>query len=134
MRAYLEQSEVQQLEKAATCLRDKLLIRILARVGCRISEALGAWQRRNQAQEETLPLLSVGGLSTRANRALKGAFAAWLKRDLCQKEIVYLFVDDLYLGARGQEPGKGRGPGSPQHQSPRQASGSSPKPGRWAHL
>ena len=98
------------------------------------SAKLGAWQRRNHDQEETLPLLSVEGFSTRANRALKGAFAAWLKRDLCQKEIVYLFVDDLYLGTRGQEPEKGRGPGSPQHQSPRQASGSSPKPGRWAHL
>lgn len=40
MKAYLEQSEVEQLEKAATCLRDKLLIRLLFRIGCRISEAL----------------------------------------------------------------------------------------------
>lgn len=40
MRAYLEMEETEQLEKAATYLRDKLLIRLLARLGCRISEAL----------------------------------------------------------------------------------------------
>ena len=41
MKAYLEPSELKQLEEGATCLRDRLLIRILARLGCRISEALG---------------------------------------------------------------------------------------------
>jgi len=40
MKAYLEPSEVDRLEKAATCLRDKLLIRLLFHLGCRISEAL----------------------------------------------------------------------------------------------
>jgi integrase/recombinase XerD len=40
MKAYLEIEEVQQLENAATCPRDKLLIRVLSRLGCRISEAL----------------------------------------------------------------------------------------------
>ena len=40
MRAYLELSELKQLEDGATCLRDRLLIRLLARLGCRISEAL----------------------------------------------------------------------------------------------
>ena len=40
MKAYLEPSEVGKLEKAATYLRDKLLIRLLFRLGCRISEAL----------------------------------------------------------------------------------------------
>ena len=40
MRAYLEIKETEQLEEAATCLRDKLLIRLLVRLGCRISEAL----------------------------------------------------------------------------------------------
>ena len=39
-RAYLEPNEVESLEKAATCLRDRLLIRLLFRLGCRISEAL----------------------------------------------------------------------------------------------
>jgi integrase/recombinase XerD len=40
MKAYLEPSEVDQLENAATCLRDKLLIRLLSHLACRISEAL----------------------------------------------------------------------------------------------
>jgi integrase/recombinase XerD len=39
-KAYLEVSEVQSLEEAATNLRDRLLIRLLFRLGCRISEAL----------------------------------------------------------------------------------------------
>jgi integrase/recombinase XerD len=40
MKTYLEQREIQNLEDAAVCLRDRLLIRILWRLGCRISEAL----------------------------------------------------------------------------------------------
>ena len=40
MKAYLEPTEVDQLEKAALYLRDRLLIRLLFRLGCRISEAL----------------------------------------------------------------------------------------------
>ena len=39
MKAYLEPEEVQQMERAATCLRDRLLVRLLFRLGCRISEA-----------------------------------------------------------------------------------------------
>lgn len=41
MKAYLELDEVECLEKAAGNLRDQLLVRLLARLGCRISEALG---------------------------------------------------------------------------------------------
>jgi integrase/recombinase XerD len=40
MKTYLEMKEIDLLEKAATCLRDRLLIRLLFRLGCRISEAL----------------------------------------------------------------------------------------------
>ena len=40
MKAYLEPEEVALMEKAATCLRDRLLITLLFRLGCRISEAL----------------------------------------------------------------------------------------------
>ncbi len=39
-KVYLEPQEVEKLESEAQYLRDKLLIRILARTGCRISEAL----------------------------------------------------------------------------------------------
>ncbi|HUU63991.1 MAG TPA: tyrosine-type recombinase/integrase [Dehalococcoidia bacterium] len=40
MRTYLAIEEVERLEAAAMCLRDRLLIRLLAHLGCRISEAL----------------------------------------------------------------------------------------------
>ncbi len=40
VKAYLEASEVQSLEKAVEFLRDRLLIRLLFHLGCRVSEAL----------------------------------------------------------------------------------------------
>jgi integrase/recombinase XerD len=40
VKAYLEVEETEKLENAAKYLRDKLLIRLLTRLGCRISEAL----------------------------------------------------------------------------------------------
>jgi integrase/recombinase XerD len=40
MKAYLDLEEVNRLEQAAIRLRDKLLIRVLFHLGCRISEAL----------------------------------------------------------------------------------------------
>jgi integrase/recombinase XerD len=39
-KAYLEVEDIKKLEGAATCLRDRLLIRVLFHLGCRISEAL----------------------------------------------------------------------------------------------
>ena len=40
-KAYLEPSEIERLEEAAQYLRDRLLIRLLFHLGCRVSEALG---------------------------------------------------------------------------------------------
>jgi len=40
-KAYLELGEIQRLERAAEYLRDKLLIRLLFHLGCRVSEVLG---------------------------------------------------------------------------------------------
>jgi integrase/recombinase XerD len=40
LKAYLEPNEIEQLENAATNLRDRLLVRLLFHLGCRISEAL----------------------------------------------------------------------------------------------
>jgi len=40
MKTYLEPEELELLEEAATNLRDRLLIRLLSHLGCRISEAL----------------------------------------------------------------------------------------------
>jgi len=40
MKTYLELEEIVMIEKAASNLRDKLLIRLLFHLGCRITEAL----------------------------------------------------------------------------------------------
>jgi len=40
MKTYLEPNEVELMEKVARCFRDRLLIRLLFHLGCRISEAL----------------------------------------------------------------------------------------------
>jgi len=40
MKAYLNLPEIELMEQAASCPRDRLLIRLLSRLGCRISEAL----------------------------------------------------------------------------------------------
>jgi integrase/recombinase XerD len=42
VKVYLEPNEVEQLESAATNLRDRLLIGFLFHLGCRVSESLGA--------------------------------------------------------------------------------------------
>ena len=39
-KAYLESYDIENMEKAATNMRDRLLIRVLFHLGCRISEAL----------------------------------------------------------------------------------------------
>jgi integrase/recombinase XerD len=41
VKAYLEPGEVEKLELTAEYLRDKLLVRLLFRLGCRVSEVLG---------------------------------------------------------------------------------------------
>ena len=40
MKTYLEPDEIELLESAATNLRDRLLVRVLFHIGCRVSEAL----------------------------------------------------------------------------------------------
>jgi len=40
MKAYLEPQEIITMEKVADNMRDRLLIRLLFRLGCRVSEAL----------------------------------------------------------------------------------------------
>jgi integrase/recombinase XerD len=39
-KTYLEAAEIRELEQAAGCMRDRLLIRLLFHLGCRVSEAL----------------------------------------------------------------------------------------------
>jgi len=40
MQTYIESEEIDRMEEAATNLRDQLLVRLLFRTGCRVSEAL----------------------------------------------------------------------------------------------
>jgi transposase-like protein len=92
-----------------------------------VSQVLPAWKRRSEELEEVLPLLYAEGLSTRdfrrslgvlwgeaglsrssisrANQALYEAFSAWRRRDLSAEEVLYLFLDGVYLKMRvGQTP------------------------------
>ena len=40
MKTYLEPVDIELMERVTGCLRDKLLMRLLFRLGCRVSEAL----------------------------------------------------------------------------------------------
>jgi transposase-like protein len=83
------------------------------------SEVLPAFKRRTAELEEVIAQLYAEGLSTRdfrralggfwgeaglsrssvsrANETLKDAFSAWRKRDLSSEEVLYLFLDGVYL-------------------------------------
>jgi len=56
-RAYLALEEVQRLEQTTTNLRDRLLVRLLSRLGCRISEALALSVEDIDFQQGTLTIL-----------------------------------------------------------------------------
>ena len=56
MKAYLEVEETARLENATTCLRDRLMIRVLARLGCRISEALALTVQDIDLQQGTVTI------------------------------------------------------------------------------
>jgi len=86
------------------------------------SEVLPAWKRRSADLTEVLSLLYAEGLSTRdfrralggfwgeaglsrssvsrANAALYEAFRQWRRRDLSGEEVLYLFLDGVYLKMR----------------------------------
>jgi transposase-like protein len=86
------------------------------------SGVLPAFKRRTAELEEVIAQLYAEGLSTRdfrralggfwgeaglsrssvsrANESLKEAFTAWRKRDLSAEEVVYLFLDGVYLKMR----------------------------------
>lgn len=91
------------------------------------SEVLPAWKRRGEELEEAIVQLYAEGLSTRdfqralgklwgetglsrssvsrANKTLHEAFSAWRKRDLSGEDVLYLFLDGVYLKMRvGKSP------------------------------
>ena len=55
-KAYLQVDDVKRLERAATCLRDRLLIRVLFHLGCRVSEALNLEVKSVDFSEGTLTI------------------------------------------------------------------------------
>lgn len=66
MKTYLERQEVELLENAATNLRDRLLIRLLSRSGCRVSEAVALAVQDIDLQQGTV---TIQHLKTRLNLA-----------------------------------------------------------------
>lgn len=76
MKAYLEPEEVEEMENQAECLRDRLLLRLLFRTGCRISEALGLEMKDIDLDQGTVTIqhlkvrskLSCPGCKTRLAR------------------------------------------------------------------
>ena len=56
MKAYLEVEEIALMEKAASNLRDKLLIRLLTHLGCRITEALNIGMEDIDFQARTVTI------------------------------------------------------------------------------
>ncbi len=57
MKTYLELKETELLESAASCLRDRLLIRLLSRLGCRISEALAIKHEDIDFERKTVTIM-----------------------------------------------------------------------------
>lgn len=57
MKAYIEPEEVAKMENAASNLRDRLLIRVLFHLGCRVSEALGLTTDDIDFQARTVTIL-----------------------------------------------------------------------------
>ena len=86
------------------------------------SEVLPAWSKRSAEMEEVIAQLYAEGLSTRdfrralgklwgdvglskssvsrANKTLHEAFGKWRRRDLSGEEVLYLFLDGVYLKMR----------------------------------
>lgn len=64
MKTYLEPSEIALLENAATNLRDRLLVRLLFHLGCRVSEALALSVTDVNLEQSTVTILH---LKTRLN-------------------------------------------------------------------
>ena len=85
MKTYLELKEIERIEQAAECLRDRLLIRLLARLGCRVSEALGITVEDIDFDQGTVTIvhlkrrikLSCPNCSTRLSRTLQVLSGMW---------------------------------------------------------
>jgi integrase/recombinase XerD len=61
VKTYLEPEEIDLMEKAATNIRDRLLIRLLFRLGCRISESLAITVQDIDLQQSTVTIEHLKG-------------------------------------------------------------------------
>jgi integrase/recombinase XerD len=57
MKTYLDYADIEHMEQAANCRRDQLLIRLLSRLGCRISEALSIKMQDIDFERKTITIL-----------------------------------------------------------------------------
>ena len=57
MKVYLELPEIELMEEATSCQRDRLLIRLLSHLGCRISEALALKVEDIDFEQSTITIL-----------------------------------------------------------------------------
>lgn len=57
MKTYLDYSDIELLELTANCHRDRLLVRLLSRLGCRISEALALKVNDIDFERNTITIL-----------------------------------------------------------------------------
>ncbi len=72
MKTYLDTEETKLLEEAASNLRDRLLIRLLSRLGCRVSEALALTVQDIDLEKHTI---TIQHLKTRLNLTCPGCKA-----------------------------------------------------------
>ncbi len=56
-REYLDPAQTEELENAALCLRDALLIRLLRKLGCRVSEVLGIHKSHVSFRDQSVSIL-----------------------------------------------------------------------------
>ena len=61
MKTYLERQELELLEEVPTNLRDRLLIRLLSRLGCRVSEALALSVKDIDFRQQTVTIQHLKG-------------------------------------------------------------------------
>ena len=69
MRAYLEPVDIDAMERQASCLRDRLLIRLLFHLGCRVSEVLAIRVQDIDFEQGTVTILH---LKTRLKMSCPG--------------------------------------------------------------
>jgi len=69
MKVYLVPDEIEQLENVAMNLRDKLLVRLLFHLGCRVSEVLGLEVKDVDFKQSIVTILHLRGRKKKGGAA-----------------------------------------------------------------